>query len=1156
MMRLFSIAGFAAAVAVGFLNAFVDLGHKVLVQNAVFKAFEGPEQIMLTGIVNALILLPFLLLMSPAGFISDRYAKPKVMRRAALVAIAITLAITLCYYQGWFWISFALTFVLAAQSAIYGPAKLGYLKELVGAEELAGANGIMQAATTTAILVGMLSFSVGFEHLLSAETQGTGAIMKETASLGWFLVLGSILEYAFARRLPEHQGDARNLGFDRRSYLRGDYLKRNLSSVWTQPVMRLSVVGLAVFWSVMQVLIAVYPTFAETTLGLTNVAGIQFIMAAATIGIVVGSLLAAKLSRAYLETGYVPIGAAGVALCLAALPIAQQTVFQMGLFFGIGVFGSLFTVPLTALVQFHADDSDRGRILAASSFIRNLAMIAFLGLTVVFATQGLDALSLLVIITMVATVGAIYTVGKLPQSLVRLVIARVFATRYRLNVVDMEKVPSTGGVLLLGNHISWIDWAIVAMASPRPVRFVMIRSIYERWYLKWFLDFAGAIPIAPGSSKEAIEDIAQCLRDGEVVCLFPEGTISRHGQLNEFKRGFERSAELAAGSKAVIVPFYVRGLWGSQFSESGRLLKSRTVTGLRRDIVVAFGDALALDAQAVAVKQAVSELSISAWEQHVKQMDTLALAWLQTAKRQAGSNAIIESTGRRLTHSAFAAAVICFTRLIKGMNAEQNVGLLLPPSGGGAIANMATMLCGKTAVNLNYSASAGALNGAIEKAKLARIFTSKLFVKRLEDRGLDSVNALQGREVVYLEDLREGIKKWQLALAWLAFKLLPAYWIAWLFGGCYGAGKPAAILFSSGSEGTPKGVILTHRNIMANITQTTDMMNPVADDVIVGCLPLFHAFGLTVTTFLPLVEGLPVITHPDPTDVVNIAKAIYRDRGTVLLGTSTFLRFYVRNKRVAPLMLEPLRLVVSGAERLDPIVRDGFSKKFNKPIFEGYGATETTPVASVNVPDYLEQIGWQLRVGSREGSVGLPLPGTAFRIVNPDTYEKLPVGEDGLILIGGVQLMAGYLDDQQKTDAAIVTLDGKRWYSTGDKGHVDDDGFLTIVDRYSRFAKLGGEMVSLAAVEQALVSAIEEEDFEVVVVNIPSEKKGEQLVAIVPATHPACADPSGLRKRAQGAGLSSLMVPETWVSVDAMPKLGSGKTDFTQAKKIALETVA
>ncbi|MEB4593619.1 AMP-binding protein, partial [Candidatus Thiothrix sp. Deng01] len=375
--------------------------------------------------------------------------------------------------------------------------------------------------------------------------------------------------------------------------------------------------------------------------------------------------------------------------------------------------------------------------------------------------------------------------------------------------------------------------------------------------------------------------------------------------------------------------------------------------------------------------------------------------------------------------------------------------------------------------------------------------------------------------------------------------------LQWLYLPKFDMDATAAILFSSGSEGAPKGVELTHRNLAVNARQVADAFNTLDNDAIMGTLPTFHAFGLLATTLMPLAEGIPLICHPDPTDAVNIAKGIAKYEATLLVGTSTFLRLYAKNSRVHPLMFQSLRYVVAGAEKLSPDVRRLFLDKFGKKILEGYGATETSPVASVNLPDQIDTHYWKVQIANKEGTVGLPLAGTSFRVVDPVTLETLPTGTDGLILIGGPQVMKGYLDAPEKTADAIAMLDGQRWYKTGDKGHVDEDGFLTIVDRYSRFAKLGGEMVSLGAIEQQVRNILGEPELELVAVNLPDEKKGEKVILMIAGE----LNETEIRRKLVDGGMNALMIPAMIRSVDEVPKLGSGKTDFANARKLALSVV-
>ncbi|MDJ0807356.1 MAG: acyl-[ACP]--phospholipid O-acyltransferase [Gammaproteobacteria bacterium] len=1145
MDKLFRLTGFIPFILVIFLNAFVDLGHKILIQNTVFKIYDGQTQIILTAIVNSLILLPYLLLFSPAGFISDRFRKPRVMQISAAVAVGLTLLITLSYYMGWFQFAFGMTFLLAVQSAFYSPAKYGYIKELAGKERLATANGVVQATTIVAILAGTFVFSMFFERDLTGVVYANEAdVLRAIAPTGWLLVAFAAIEWWLTLRLPKPQQAADDLRFDWRDYRTGRYLKNNLSKIFSHRTIWLSIVGLSVFWGISQVVLAAFPAFAKLSLGETNTIVIQGLMACSGIGIILGSLIAGKASKHYIETGLIPLGALGVVVAIFFIPQVDSTALLALNFLLLGTAGGLFIVPLNALIQFHAKDQELGTVLAGNNWVQNLVMLSFLGVTVLFAIQGLDSLGLFHLLTLTALAGAIYTVYQLPQSLVRYVIARLFASTHRIQVMGFDHLPAQGGVLLLGNHISWLDWAMVQIACPRPVRFVMYRGIYQRWYLKWFLDLFGVIPIASGQSKEALSQINALLKAGEVVCLFPEGSISRNGQLGEFKKGYEKTIE---GVDGVILPFYLRGLWGSRFSRSSAKLQESRGNGIRGDVIVAFGKPLPMDTPAHELKRHVFDLSIETWEQHTRTLDPIPLAWLRTAKKRGSELCLADAKGETaLSGYKTLTGVIAFSRLIAKHSPEQNIGLLLPTSSAGVITNMAALLRGKTLVNLNYTASLSALQSAVRKAEIRTIYTSSRFIKKLEQRGMDLNELLKQVEVIYLEELKDEIGSFTKLALLTASILLPVPVLYALFGKSIELEQPAAILFSSGSEGEPKGVMLSHRNIMANIRQVSDVLDTRHEDVVMGTLPLFHAFGLTVTGLMPMVEGIPVVCHPDPTDALNIAKAIGKYQATVFCGTSTFLRLFIRNRKIHPLMLESLRVVVAGAERLSPEVRDAFKLKFNKEIYEGYGTTETTPVASVNIPDRIDPRDWRVQRGSKPGTVGMPLPGGSFRIVDPETLATLSVGEAGLILFGGTQVMLGYLKDPDKTDEVIVELEGKRWYKTGDKGHVDEDGFLTIVDRYSRFAKIGGEMISLGAIESAIGKLLPEET-EILTTTLPDGKKGEKVVLLFTNN----IEQNDLKALVDQSGLNPLMRPAELIPVEAIPKLGSGKNDFSRAKQIA-----
>jgi len=1141
---IYKISGFLPYIAVAFLNAFTDLGHKIIIQNTIFKIYDGQEQIILTAIVNGLILLPFILLFSPSGFLSDKYSKAKIMRYAALAAVFITLGITGAYYLGAFELAFFLTFILAVQSALYSPAKYGYIKELVGNDYLTLGNGIIQAVTTVAILGGIFAYSILFESFLSTHTYTTSTqILHYIAPIGWVLVLGSLVELALAYRLPDTEIKA-DIHFDIKKYYTGAYLKNNMKTISKNSIIFNSIIGLSLFWSVSQVVLASFPAYAKETLEMSNTVLVQGMMALAGIGIVIGSIVAGKVSKNYIETGTIPLGALGITISLLLLPLLTQEIWHAVNFFAFGFFAGLFIVPLNALLQFNAAKNELGLVIAGNNFMQNVAMLSFLSLTVSFAYFGLDSLSLFYMMFVVALLGALYVIWYIPQSMVIFLIASLVARRIKIDVLGLNNIPQEGGVLLLGNHISWLDWALVQMAMPRRVRFVMDRAIYEKWYLKAFLDFFNVVPISSRSAKDAAAKVKELLNAGEVVCVFPEGTISRTGQLSEFKKGFEF---MAKDADACIVPFYLQGMWGSRLSRSSEKLQ-KSQKGRKRGVIVSFAEPMEVNSTAPAVKQKVFELSFSSWRAYADKLPSMQEAWTQTAARLGSEFCMADSKGEALSYTRIFTATVLFSKFLKGKK-EQNIGILMPTTSAGAIINMASLMAGKTVVNLNYTASLSAVQAAISKSEIKTIYTAKQFITKLNAKGFDTQKLLESCEVVYMEDLKSQISKVSAVSTLLISKFLPASLLKLLYVKKVPNTQTAAILFSSGSEGEPKGVMLSHKNFMVNVKQVSDVLNMRDEDIILATLPLFHAFGLTATTWLPMIEGVPMVCHADPTDALGVGRAAAKFNATVMFGTSTFFRLYTKNKKVHPLMFDSLRVVVSGAEKLNPEVRTAFKQKFHKSILEGYGVTESAPVASVNLPDVLETDSFSIQVGCKEGSVGLPLPGTAFKIVDPITLQELAVNEDGLILIGGPQVMQGYLKDEAKTKEAMAEMDGALWYKTGDKGHIDADGYLFIVDRYSRFAKLGGEMVSLGSIELDIHNVIKDSEVDFIAVNVPDDKKGEKVVLLISG----CENSTDLKKALIDSGMNPLSIPSEIFEVEEVPKLGTGKSDFAGAKKLALE---
>ena len=711
--------------------------------------------------------------------------------------------------------------------------------------------------------------------------------------------------------------------------------------------------------------------------------------------------------------------------------------------------------------------------------------------------------------------------------------------RYKIYVDT--KIPfdsHKGGILLLGNHQSMLDWAILFATYPRQIRFVMDKNYYAIWYIKPFVKFFDIIPISKKASKEALKGVTNALNAGEVVCIFPEGYLTQNGHIGEFQKGFEIALKDVKDAK--IVPFYLRGLWESRFS------KAPKKTQKNRDFSVNFGSFLDKNLTAKEVQKEVEKLSIPSWQKYIDRQKSIQEIWIENSN---SDFFIADSTGQKLSNKKFITATLLIAQKLKTLiKKEENIGIILPTTIAGSLVNMAIFSLGKKVVNLNYSSENNSLKYAMNLADIKSIITSKQAISKLKIKGFDLEDILKDKNIIYLEDLKPLITKFESIFMFLQILILPKIALKKLYITQKAMDDTAVILFSSGSEGRPKGIELTHKNIVGNIKQINSLVAPNSKDVILGTLPIFHSFGLTVTTLFPLLESIPLVCHPDPTDGYGIGKLAFKYKATMLFGTSTFFRLYTKNKKLHPLMFESLRLVVAGAEKLQPQIKKIFKEKFNLPIYEGYGTTETSPVVSINMPDKLREETYKIQKGYKEESVGKPIVGTSIIITDPQTFKPLKVEEEGMVMVGGVQVMKGYLKDDKKSKEVLKKIDGITYYVTGDKGSLDKDGFLTLIDRYSRFAKIGGEMVSLGLVESH-IKKLCNDNFDIVITALSDDKKGEKIVLLAEGE----IEIDILKENILKLELNPLYFPSHYLKVDKIPKLGSGKADFKAIKELAKE---
>ncbi len=717
---------------------------------------------------------------------------------------------------------------------------------------------------------------------------------------------------------------------------------------------------------------------------------------------------------------------------------------------------------------------------------------------------------------------------------------------YRVKAIGAGHVPGKGGVLMVANHLSYADAAVLQLASPRPIRFVGHEGLTKHWFFDLAFRWSKTIPLSPTSSLESMRRIIRALQAGEVVCLFPEGAISRTGQLMEIRKGFEVMARKAG---VPVLPVAIDGLWGSVFSFSSNIYIFKSPRVMRTAVCVCFGKPIAAErAGASVVRTALMDLGCAAFSERPILRRHLGREVVRALAKRPGHIEIIDRSQGRKELSAgkvLGVASALANALRRRFPNEKRIGIVLPPGAGGVITNIAVLCAGKTPVNLNFTAGRAALETSMRIGEIKTVITAALVKEKL--------NAFPWPDCTL--DLTTEIKALGKArlLFWIgAAWVLPNQIYASLLGlPKRGGNEEAGLLFTSGSAGEPKGVPLTHRNILANCWQISSLSILPGSARIMSCLPLFHSFGFTVTLWYPLLRGCGVVTVPSPLDTRKIVDAIREEEATVMVGAPTFLRPML--KRAESKELRTLDLVVSGAEKMPVELHEAYMERFHIEIMQGYGLTETTPVCSVNQHHPpLPTDTAEFQAGKKLGSVGRLFPGMTARIVNPETMEEMALTDVGMLLLRGANVFGGYLSDEAKTKAAF--RDG--WFVSGDLARFDEEGFLFIEGRLSRFSKIGGEMVPHGTIEQKLLDAFGWDQLEgpvVMVTGVPDATKGESIVLLTTK------DVTGdlVREKLGALGLPNLWMPKQVFRVERIPQLGTGKLDLKScrdlAAKLALE---
>jgi len=1125
---------FWALMVAQFLGAANDNALKIMVIFLVLAEVQGgaAEQVPYISAVGAVFVLPYLLFSAWAGSLADRFSKRAVLvyaKAAEVLAMALAVA---ALWSGRLWACLIVLFLMGTQAAFFSPAKYGILPELLADEELSQGNGIIEMLTDIAIIAGTAAGGLLFDAF-KGSLWHAGVVFLLVAAAG---ATASV----FVEKVPLAAAGPR---------ARINFLGQvwgNIQGIRTDRALFLSILGASFFWLIGACFQLNFPVYANDLMKL-SATGSGVLLALLGVGIGSGALLAGKLSGKKVEFGLVPIGAALMAafsfdLCLAWHHVARVAIDL----FLLGVGAGLYLIPLAAFVQQRAPADKKGLVIATNNFLAFFGILLASGIYFLAGrvlkwspAEIFGLLSLLV----VGVAAYIFTV--LPDFLLRFCLWSFTHSLYRLRVVHPERVPKEGGALLVCNHVSYMDALLVLAGIQRFIRFIMFRRFYQHPALNWACRILKVIPISesdgPREMARSLRAASEAVRQGELVCIFAEGSITRTGNMLRFKRGFER---IMKGLDAPIVPVHIDRMWGSILNvRRGRALWAWPgLAGSK--VTVSFGEPMPATATAPEVRQAVGDLGAEALRLRKADQVLLHEAFIQAARSAPFQTALTDSSGRSLNYAQALTKAIAAADMFRRMLPDEGtVGIVLPACVPAAVINAGLLLAGKVPVNLNFTAGEDAFQSALAQAGIRTVVTSRAFTEKMP-------LPARAPRTVFVEDLPASIGAWNVLRAAVKAYLMPQRALRRLYGArARDVDGVATIIFSSGTTGRPKGVMLTHSNIMSNIDGLAQVFGLTEKDRICGVLPFFHSFGFTTTLWFPLVKRTAVAYHTSPLEGPAIGSLVREFGATVLLATPTFLRIYVRS--VLPDDFGSLEHVIVGAEKLRDDLRESFRETFGIAPVEGYGCTECAPVVSLNAPDF--RAPGIVQIGTRPGTIGQPLPGLSVRIVDPDTRQPLPIGKDGLLLVKGMSVMKGYLGEPEKT--AEVLQDG--WYNTGDIARLDEDGFLTITDRLSRFSKIGGEMVPHLRIEEALAEAVRGERTEpdalmFAVTSVPDEQKGERLV-VLHRKLPVSVDV--LWERLKTSSLPKLWLPDrrAFVEVGEMPVLGTGKLDLKRLRTMAAD---
>ena len=1108
-----------------FFSAFNDNFLKTSLIFLILFKMAGPDSgaESLITLAGAIFIFPYFILSALGGEAADRFDKSIVAQRLKFVEIGIALVAVLGFWLHSVPLLFVALFLFGVIAALFGPIKYGILPDHLAQSELPAGNALVEGATFIAILLGTI---VG-----GLAARGGG----DPASFAGLMIGFALMCWISALFIPRTGEGAPDLAIDWNIARSTVVLLRYL---WNDRRLWWAALVVSWFWLAGAVALSLMPPLLKNGLGAAEEV-ITVYLAVFSVCIAVGSALAAWLASGrvvLLPTvlGAILLGVFCVDLGWWLLGVAEQPgrgiteVFtslrgvHVGIdLAGMAIAGGLFIVPSFTALQAWAGPEHRARVIAANNVL-NAAFMVVSGVAIaVVQLAGVTPAALFMFLGVANLAIAVAVLRTLPTNPVRDFLSIVFRAFYGLEVQGIENIAKAGpNAIVALNHVSFLDAPLALSMLDREPVFAIDSNIAQRWWVKPFLRFTRAMPLDP-TKPWGTRTLIRAVQAGEALIIFPEGRLTVTGSLMKV---YDGAGLIADKSDAMVVPVRIKGLEQTPFTRLDRaqvrrkLFPKVSVTILE-PVKLYVDPELKGKRRRIAAGAALYEVMSELVFRTTSTDRTIPEAMIEAANAHGMSWIAVEDpvTGPLSYRRLLLGAAVLGRKLLPLAAEGQAIGVLLPNANGTVVTLLALMSAGRVPAMLNFSSGPANVASACRTATLHTIICSRAFVEKGRLEKLIEHLSPDYR-IVYLEDLRATVT---LGDKLRGMRELKAPLVA------RKPDDPATIMFTSGSEGVPKGVVLSHRNILANAAQAEARIDFGRRDIVFNVLPVFHSFGLTVGLILPLVHGVRVYMYPSPLHYRIVPEMIYGTNATILFGTDTFLAGYARSANEYD--FRSLRYILAGAEPVRETTRRIYMEKFGIRILEGYGVTEAAPAISLNTPMF-----------NKFGTVGRLFPGMEARL------EPVPgVEEGGRLYVRGPNVMLGYLRPE---NPGVIEPPVDGWHDTGDIVSIDAQGFITIKGRVKRFAKVGGEMVSLAAVE-ALAGELWPDALSGAT-TIPDLRKGERLILVTTHTTP---NRSEFIAFARSKGASELLIPSEFIVLEKMPLLGSGKVDNLAVAKLVRE---